>query len=93
MLVQFSELRCKEVINVADGARLGYVNDLELEQERGQVLALLVPIPGRLFGLLGSTGDYVIPWPCIRRIGGDIILVDVCLAECRRDRVRKGWLR
>ena len=31
--------------------------------------------------------------PQNRRIGGVNILVDVCLAECRRDRVRKGWLR
>ena len=93
MLVRFSELRCKEVINIADGARLGFVNNLELEQEQGQVLALLVPTPSRFFGLLGSAGDYVIPWSCIRRIGGDIILVDICPEECRRDRVRKGWLR
>ena len=31
MQQRFSELRCKEVINICDGARLGYVDDLVLE--------------------------------------------------------------
>ena len=84
MQVRFLELRGKEVINVTDGARLGFVSDLELELESGRVLCLIVPCPGRFFGLFGCSGDYVIPWPCIRRIGEDLILVDACLDECRR---------
>lgn len=93
MALRFSELRCKEVINVSDGARLGYVSDLELDCEAGRVLALVVPVPGKFFGLLLSPGDYVIPWPCIRRIGGDIILVDVCLEEVRRPKEKRGLFR
>ena len=31
MVERFSWLRCKEVINVSDGSRLGFVSDLELE--------------------------------------------------------------
>lgn len=93
MQVRFSELRCKEVINVTDGARLGFVSDLELEVESGRVLCLVVPCPGRFFGLFGSPGDYVIPWPCIRRIGEDLILVDVSLDECRRPREKRLLFR
>ena len=33
MLMRFSELACKEVINLCNGARLGYVSDLELEED------------------------------------------------------------
>ena len=93
MLIRFSALRCKEVINVTDGARLGYVSDLELEAESGRVLCLIVPVPGRFFGLFGSPGDYVIPWSCIRRIGGDLILVDVSLDECRRPKEKRSGFR
>ena len=93
MLIRYSALRCKEVINLADGARLGYVSDLELEGESGRVLCLVVPCPGRFFGLFGSSGDYVIPWPCIRRIGGDLILADVNLDECRKPREKHGGFR
>ena len=93
MCERFSALRCKEVINVSDGCRLGYVSDLELDLETGRVLALVVPCPGRFFGLFGSREEYVIPWPCIRRIGDDIVLVDVSLQEvCRpREKYKLKW--
>ena len=83
---RFSELRCKEVINLPDGCRLGYVSDLVLDTGSGAVLALVVPSCERLLGLLPGSGEFVIPWTCIRRIGGDLILVDACLDECRRRR-------
>lgn len=90
MCEQFSDLRCKEVINVCDGARLGYVCDLDLELDSGRILAIIVPGRCRLFGLLSAGEDYVIPWPCIRRVGTDIILVDVKLEEVCRPRQKKG---
>lgn len=91
MIIRFSELRCKEVINIPDGRRLGYVSDLELEAERGQILSLTVPCPSRFFGLFGAGGYYVIPWPCIRRIGDDLILVDVCLEDARHQKEKRGF--
>lgn len=93
MLVRFQALRCKEVINLCDGARLGYVTDLELEADSGRVFSLVVPGPGKFFGLFGCSGEYVIPWPCIRRIGEDLILVDVELSECRRPKEKRPGFR
>lgn len=90
MVERFSDLRCKEVINITDGARLGYVNDLDLEPDCGRILSLIVPGRCRLFGLLSAGEDYVIPWQSIRRIGADIILVDVCITEICRPRQKKG---
>ena len=42
-------------------------------------------------GLLGREDDYVIPWGCIARIGGDIILVDAKGDFQRRKRRRHGF--
>ena len=92
MCQQFSDLRCKEVINVCDGARLGYVYDLDLDPECGKILSIIVPGRCRLFGLLQSGEDYVIPWHCIRRVGADIILVDVVLEDVCRPRQKKGLI-
>ena len=89
MLERFSQFRCKEVINICDGSRLGYVSDLELDTDCGRVPAIIVPGPCRFFGLFGRDSDYVIPWPCIRRIGEDIILVDVILSNVRKIRQKK----
>jgi YlmC/YmxH family sporulation protein len=77
MMAKFSQLRCKEVICVADGRRLGFVSDVEIDVPEGCVRAILVPGPCRILGLWGRRDDYCIPWNCIRRIGPDIILVDI----------------
>ena len=93
MLVRMTELRCREVINICDGCRLGFVTDLELDCTGGNVVALIVPGKARLFGLLGREDEFVIPWNCIRRIGEDIILVEVELERIRKPcRKKKRWL-
>lgn len=76
METRIGELRYKEVINVEDGSRYGYVGDLEIDLGTGQVRALIVPGRRRLFGLLGREEDKVIPWTSVRRFGEDIILVE-----------------
>ena len=70
------DLRYKEVINVNDGCRLGYVGDVEIKLPEGHVVALIVPGPCRFFGLFGRGEDYYVPWDCIKQIGDDIILID-----------------
>jgi YlmC/YmxH family sporulation protein len=83
MMVRLSDLRCREVINVSDGGRIGFVCDVELDCTGGNVVALVVPGKMKLFGLLGREDDFVIPWNAIRRMGSDIILVEVNLEQCR----------
>ncbi len=73
---KFSELRCKEVINICDGSRLGYVCDLVLDDSCGKIIALIVPGPAKFCGLFGKGDEFLIPWERISRIGEDIILVD-----------------
>ena len=38
----FNSLRDKEVINICDGKRLGYINDLEIDICDGKVCAIVV---------------------------------------------------
>ena len=76
MILKFTDLRCKEVICVADGRRLGFVTDTQVELPDGKIRAIIVPGPCRFLGLLGRQDDYCIPWSCIQHIGPDIILVD-----------------
>ncbi len=73
MTCRVADLRCKEVINVRDGARLGYISDVEIDTACGRVLAIIVPCGG--FALFGGE-DYIIPWDAISRIGEDIVLID-----------------
>lgn len=84
--MRVTELHCKEVICISDGRRLGFVSDVEVRIPEGEVVAIVVPGPGRLMGILGGSEDFVIPWGAIRRIGPDIILVDVRPDDCRSPR-------
>lgn len=76
MNCRFTDLCCKEVININDGSRLGYVGDVECELPEGKMTALIVPGPLRFFGLFGRGEEYRIPWESIRQVGDDIILID-----------------
>jgi len=76
MQCRIRELRCKEVINICDGCRIGYVEDVDIRIPEGQVAAVVVYGPCRFFGLFGRGEEYYIPWECIQRIGDDIILID-----------------
>ena len=70
------ELRYKEVINISDGCRLGFVGDVEILMPEGKICAMIVPGPCRFFGLFGRGEEFYIPWECIKQIGDDIILID-----------------
>ena len=76
MECRVSELRSQEIINVSDGSRYGWVGDVEVDLDSGQVRALVVPGRLRLFGLLGREEDRVFPWEAVRRFGADTILVE-----------------
>lgn len=86
MRTRIAELRWKEVVDVQNGSRFGYVGDLEVDLESGQVRALVLPGRRRLFGLLGREEDRYIPWDRVRRFGEDIILVEQEPRPARRRR-------
>ena len=75
--ISFCELRRKEVINLRDGARLGAVCDVD--QCSGLIRSIVVPGPPKMWGLLKSDEELVIPFCKINKIGDDVILVDIML--------------
>ncbi len=70
------ELRQKEVININDAQRMGYVQDVEVSLEKGEIEAIIVPGKMKFFNF-GKSEDIVITWDKIKMIGDDIILVDM----------------
>ena len=88
---RFTDLHCKEVICLCDGRRLGFVTDAVVELPEGRICAIVVPGKCRFFGFLGAREDFVIPWDRIKRIGPDIILVDIKPDTCRVPRPRSGF--
>lgn len=75
--VTFCELRCKEVINVTDGKRLGHIIDMIIDTKNKKVLGIVVPALRRGFSLFKSCEDIFIPFDNICKIGDDVILVEL----------------
>ena len=75
--MRLCEMRDKEVINICDGKRLGCVMDLEFDACSGENEKIIIPGPGKICGVFGTDSEYVIPFGCIKKIGPDIILVEI----------------
>lgn len=86
------DLRNKEVINVCDGARLGYIVDVIFDTCDGKISAIVVP--GADCGLfcISKKNDITVPWCAIEKIGEDTILVRLPEAEicCPEPKKKKG---
>lgn len=75
-MLRAGDLRQKEVINISDGKRLGFVSDVEINFAAGYIEAVIVPGKGGFLGIFGRGEEYVIPWKDIVRVGDDILLVE-----------------
>lgn len=75
--VRLCELQQKEVINTCNCKRLGCIADVEIDICDGKVIAIIIPGPGKICGFLGTDTEYVIPVHCIKKVGPDIILVEI----------------
>lgn len=86
MRSRITELSCKEVINICDGTRYGFVNDVEVDCACGKIITLIIHGRGKFGSLFSKADDIIIPWEAIKRIGDDIILVDFAVENypCRR---------
>lgn len=77
--MRLSKLGGKEIVNLSDGGRLGVIadSDLVIDEQSGKILALLVPDRKSQFALFSSKYEVEIPWSSIKKIGNDMIIIDM----------------
>ena len=75
--MRICDLREKEVINICDGERLGFVEDVEFDLCTGKITHIIIPGPCKFFGVLSREEEYIIEICHICKIGTDLILVEV----------------
>ncbi|HHV64420.1 MAG TPA: YlmC/YmxH family sporulation protein [Peptococcaceae bacterium] len=81
-----SELSGKEIVNLHDGAKLGLVGDSDIKINiNGKIEALIISSRSGyswFFNRNDREGEYVVvPWKAIKKIGSEVIIVDVNYAE------------
>ncbi len=87
------DLRRLEIVNLCDGARLGYATDFEFDSEDARILALIITGGCGIFGF-GKEDDLIIPWSRIECIGEDTILVKLNgneLSSCTCRKPKHRW--
>lgn len=75
-MLKLSDIKEKEIININNGERMGYVYDFELDIEKGKIVAIVMSGTSKVLGLFGKNDDIIIDWRSIVKIGTDTILVD-----------------
>ncbi len=71
------DFKHKEVINITDGKRLGFVQDVTADFKTGTINEIIVPGNTNFFHLFSSRDELIIPWNSIKTIGEDVILVEL----------------
>nr|WP_207755030.1 YlmC/YmxH family sporulation protein [Alkaliphilus hydrothermalis] len=69
----------KEIVNLCDGSRLGIIgdSDLLLDEKTGKIVALLIPDQKNVFSFMSSNAIMEIPWQAIKKIGNDMIIIEL----------------
>jgi len=73
--LRYSDLAGKEIIDIDEGVRIGVISetDLVVDCAGGCIRSIIIPTRGRFWG----RRELVIPWSGIRKIGVDLIIVDM----------------
>ena len=77
METSFNELRCKEVVNMIDGRRLGHIVDMVIDLSSARVLGFVLPGQKSGWNIFKSSEQLFVPYGCVVRIGEDTILIEL----------------
>ena len=77
MEITFCDLRAKEVVNICDGKRLGNIIDIVFDSCCARITGIVVPGERNFFCFFKNCVDIFIPFNKIRKIGRDVILVEL----------------
>ena len=76
-MIRVSDIMEKEIINVKNGKRMGFITDIDMDINEGKIMSFTITGDGgRGFFSRGSEGQ-VIFWNDILKIGCDTIIVNI----------------
>lgn len=78
-MMMLSDLGGKEIVNLNNGERLGIIadSDIIVDEKTGKILTLIVPERKLQFKLFAENDYIEIPWHAIRKIGNDMIIIEL----------------
>lgn len=76
-IINLTQLRQMEVIDIAEGKRLGFIGDIVFDEDFTKIDSLVIPSQNGFFSIFKRKDDVLIKWSQIKVIGIDIIIVDL----------------
>lgn len=71
------DFKQKEVVSLNEGKILGFVVDVQADFITGEINSIIVAKTGKIFGNIMGKNNLTIPWDKIKKIGEDVILVEI----------------
>lgn len=73
--MRLSELQNKDIVNINNGTKIGKIIDVLINLE-GNMEALVVQ-KNKIINVFSNNGEFEIKWNQIKKIGDDVILVNL----------------
>jgi len=73
------ELVGKEIVNICNGSRLGVVgdSDIVINIDSGEIQSIILPRKSNFINLWVDRQHLVIPWEAVRKVGSEVIIVEL----------------
>ncbi|MCG9967753.1 YlmC/YmxH family sporulation protein [Pelotomaculum terephthalicicum JT] len=77
--MRLGELVGKEIVNIYNGARLGVVDesDMDIDIDTGEIRSIILPRKNNIINLWIDKPKLIIPWEAVRKIGAEVIIVEL----------------
>ena len=76
--MRLSDLQNKSIINVSDGKMIGNIIDIDINSD-GVSTGIIVEKTKFFISRFSSSGEFIVKWNQIEKIGEDVILVNMHL--------------
>ena len=73
--MRLSDLQNKDIVNMKDGKKVGNIIDVIIDKN-GNMESLIVQ-KSKFINMFSSSNEFEVKWIQIKKIGEDVILVDV----------------
>jgi len=75
--MKLSELQKKDIVNIKDGRKIGKIVDVEFDVSSGYMIHFVIEKAHFVRSLFSSTEELTIKFTQIKKLGKDVILIDI----------------
>ena len=75
--MKLSELQKKDIVNIKDGKKIGKIIDVYFDESSGYMIKFVIEKTHFVRNIFSNTDEIVIKFSQIKKIGEDVILIDI----------------